>query len=117
MRDEEVQRQTGVDDVLDDEHLPIDDRRVEVLEQLDPARAPARIGGQLEEVDLVGDRQRTREVGQEDGARLERRDEQRLASGVHIGKLRSELGDAAADLRTGQVDIPDGVSVRRQGRG
>ena len=34
---EEVQRQAGVDDVLDDEHVPVDDRRVEVLEQLDPA--------------------------------------------------------------------------------
>jgi hypothetical protein len=34
---QEVQRQASVDDVLDDEHVPVDDRRVEVLEQLDPA--------------------------------------------------------------------------------
>jgi hypothetical protein len=34
---EEVQRQAGVDDVLDDEYVPVDDRGVEVLEQLDPA--------------------------------------------------------------------------------
>ncbi len=63
------------------------------------------------------DRQGAREVGQEDGARLERRDEQRLASCIRFGELRAELGDAATDLRTGQVDIPDGVSVRRQGGG
>ena len=61
------------------------------------------------------DRQGAREVGQEDGARLERRDEQRLASCIRLGELCAELGDAATDLRTGQVDIPDGVSVRRQG--
>jgi hypothetical protein len=59
--------------------------------------------------------QRAREVGQEDGARLERRDEQRLAVRVDLGKLLAELGDPAADLLTGQVDVPDGVSFRCQG--
>jgi hypothetical protein len=63
----------------------------------------------------VGDWEGAREVGQEDRARLERRDEQRLASCVRIGELGAELGDAATDFRTGQVDIPDGVSVCRQG--
>ena len=64
----------------------------------------------------MGDRQGAREVGQEDGARLERRDEQRLAARIRLGELCAELGDAATDLRPGQVDIPDGVSFRRQGR-
>jgi hypothetical protein len=65
----------------------------------------------------VRDRQGTREVGQEDGARLQRRDEQRLAACIRIGEVCAELGDAATNLRTGQVDIPDGVSFRCQGRG
>ena len=37
---EEVQRQAGVDDVLDDEHVPADDGRVEILEQPHAAAAP-----------------------------------------------------------------------------
>jgi hypothetical protein len=95
--------------------VPVDDRGVEVLEQLDPIRTAARIGGQLEEVERVGNRKGSREIGQEDGARLQRRDEQRLAPCVRFGELCAELGDAATDLRTGQVDVPDGVSVCRQG--
>jgi hypothetical protein len=63
----------------------------------------------------VGDLQGTREVGQEDGTRLERRDEQRLASCVRLGELGAELDDPPTDLRTGQVDVPDGVSVCLQG--
>jgi hypothetical protein len=63
----------------------------------------------------VGDREGAREIGQEDRARLERRDEQRLASCVRFGELCAELGDSATDFRTGQVNIPDGVSVCRQG--
>ena len=62
----------------------------------------------------MGDRKGAREIGQEDRARLERRDEQRLASCIRFGELCAELGDAATDFRTGQVDIPDGVSVCRQ---
>jgi hypothetical protein len=78
---------------------------------------PTRVGRQLEEVDAMRDRQGAGEVGEEDGARLQRRDEQRLAACIRIGELCAELADAATDLRTGQVDIPDGVSFRCQGRG
>jgi hypothetical protein len=63
----------------------------------------------------VWDRQGTREIGQEDRARLERRDQQRLTARVGLGQLCAELVDPAADLRTGQVDVPDGVSVCRKG--
>jgi hypothetical protein len=63
----------------------------------------------------VGDRESAREIGQEDRARLEWRDEQWLASRVRFGELCAELGDSATDFRTGQVNIPDGVSVCRQG--
>jgi hypothetical protein len=63
----------------------------------------------------VGHGQRAREVGEEDGARLERRDEQRFAARVGLCQLLPELGNPAADLLAGQVDVPDGVSVCRQG--
>jgi hypothetical protein len=62
----------------------------------------------------VRDRQGAREIGQEDGARLERRDEQRFASRIRVGELGAELDDPLPDLRTGQIDVPDGVSIRRQ---
>ena len=114
---QEVQGQAGVDDVLDDEDVAADDRRVEVLQQPDGAGAPARVGGELEEVDAVRDRQGAGEVGEEDGARLERRDEQRLAARVGVGQLGAELGDAAPDLVAGQVDLPDRVAVGREQAG
>jgi hypothetical protein len=94
-----------------------DDRRVEVLQQPDCAGAPAGVGGELEEVDAVRDRQRAGEVGEEDCARLERRDEQRLAARVGVGQLGAQLGDAAPDLVTGQVDVPNRVALRREQAG
>ena len=114
---QEVQGQPGIDDVLDDEDVAADDRRVEVLQQPDRAGTPAGVGGKLEEVDAVRDRQGTGEVGEEDGARLERCDEQRLAARVGAGQLGAELGDPAPDLVTGQVDLPDRVALRREQAG
>jgi len=87
------------------------DRGVQILEQLDGACVPAAVGRELEEVEPVRDRQGAREVGEEDGARLERRDEQRLEARVRIGELNAELVDPALDLVTGQVDLPDRVAV------
>jgi hypothetical protein len=55
----------------------------------------------------VQHRQRAREIGEEDDARLERGDEQRLAALVVGGDLASELGDARADLARGEVDVAD----------
>jgi len=94
-----------------------DDRRVEVLQQPDCAGTAAGVGGELEEVDAVRDRQRAGEVGEEDGARLERRDEQRLAALIGLGQLGAQLADPAPDLVTGQVDLPDRVALRREQAG
>jgi hypothetical protein len=109
-----VQRQARVDHVLDEEDVPARDVRVQVLEQADP-RAPARLGravaGELEEVEVVEDRQRAGEVGAEDEARLQRRDEERLAAGVVACELRSELGDPFADLLCAEVDLADAAGV------
>ncbi len=97
--------------------MPADDRRVQILQQPDGAGVAARVGRELEEVDAVRDRQRAGEVGEEDGARLERRDEQRLTPGVRGGQLAAELGDPAADLVAGQVDLPNRVAVGREEAG
>ena len=51
-----VQRQAGIDDVLDDEDVPILDRSVQVLQQPDPlvaARRGAPVAGELDEVEVV----------------------------------------------------------------
>jgi hypothetical protein len=56
------------------------------------------VAGELDEVDRVRDRDRTREVGQEDEARLQERDEQQVAAGVLAGDLRAELPDPSSQL-------------------
>jgi hypothetical protein len=73
------------------------DLRVEILEQPD-ARMAALIGAggvarKLQEVEAVRNAKRAGEVGDEDDARLERRDEQRLAAVVVAADLAAELPD------------------------
>jgi hypothetical protein len=63
------------------------------------------VAGQLDEVDRVGDRDRTREVGQEDEAGLQQRDEQQVAVGVLAGDLRAELADAGLELLGREEDL------------
>jgi hypothetical protein len=62
---------------------------------------------QLDEIDRVQDRKRAREVGKEDEARLQRRDEKGLAPGIVVGDLQPELGDAAGDFVRRQVNLAD----------
>jgi len=113
---EVIQGEARVDDVLDDQDVAVGELLVEVLQEPDP-RVAARVGvgavaGELDEVERVGDRDRPGEVGDEDDARLERRDEQRLAGFVVLGDLAAELADARRQLLTREVDLPD---RRRQG--
>jgi hypothetical protein len=100
-----VEREAGVDDVLDHQDVAVRDLSLEVLQQSDAAAAA--VGGQLEEVQLVRDLERAREVGQEDEARLQRRDEDRVDVDVVTCDLRRELPDAAADLLAREVDLAD----------
>jgi hypothetical protein len=105
-----VQRQPGVDDVLDDHHVPVVDAGVEVLDEPDRGRAArlvGRVAGELDEVDMVEDRDRTRQVGEEDEARLQGCDEERLPAFVVGGDLGAELVDAGCDLSGGEVDLAD----------
>ena len=103
--DEKAEREARVDDVLDHEHVPVLDRGLEVLEQ--PDAAAAAVGGELEEVELVWDLERAREVGQEDEARLQRRDEDGGRVVVVECDLGRQLANAAADLLTREVDLAD----------
>ena len=94
---EVVERQARVDHVLDDQDVPAGDLRVEVLEEAD-ARVAALVGArrvarELDEVEAVVDPDRAGQVGDEDDARLERRDEQRLPALVVTGDLAPELAD------------------------
>ena len=65
----------------------------------------------------MGDREGAGEVGEEDGAGLERGDKQRLAARVGVGQLGTELDDSAPDLIAGQVDLPDRVAIGREQAG
>ena len=105
---QKVQGQAGVDDVLDDEDVTSDNRRVEVLQEPGCAGACVGVGGELQEVDAVRDRQRAGEIREEDGAGLERRDEQRVAALVGGRDLATELRDATRNLLAREVDLPNG---------
>jgi len=64
----------------------------------------------------VDDRQRAREVGEEDEARLEAPDEDGLAPGVVGADLGAQLRDPGGDLGGREVDLADAVvGVRRLG--
>jgi hypothetical protein len=55
----------------------------------------------------VQDRHRAGEVSEEDEARLQRADEQRLAALVVAGDLGAELPDVRGQLVCREVDLPD----------
>jgi hypothetical protein len=63
------------------------------------------VAGELDEVDPVADRDGAREVGQEDEARLQQRDEQQVAAGVVAGDVRAELTDARLQLLGREKDL------------
>jgi hypothetical protein len=65
------------------------------------------VARQLDEVDLVLDRDRAREVGEEDEARLQQRDEQQVVVLVVARDLRAQLLDAAAQLVGAEEDLAD----------
>ena len=116
---EVVQGQPGVDHVLDEQDVPALDLLVEVLQE---ARLPlaagvgAPVARELDEVDVVEDRQRAREVGEEDSRGLQRRDEDRLEVSVVALDLRGQLRDAVPDRAGVQVDLADAGVVDRQRR-
>ncbi len=76
-----------------------------------PTGVGAVVTGELDEVDLMGNRDRAGKIGQEDEARLQQGDQEQLAALVVFGDLRAELGDALSQLLGAEEDIPEeGVS-------
>jgi hypothetical protein len=65
------------------------------------------VAGELDEVDLVGDRDGSREVGQEDEAGLQQRQEQQLALGVVPCDLSTQLLDTSPKLLGCEEDLAD----------
>ena len=94
------EREAGVDDVLDDQHVAVGEVEVEVLHDADDAaRARGRpVGRHRHEVELDGQVDRAGEVAHEHERALEDADEQRRTAGVVGGDLLAELGDALLQL-------------------
>jgi hypothetical protein len=92
-----VERQARVDHVLDDQNMAAGDFSVQILEQADAGVGAlvgaGRVARELDEIEAVVDRQCAGQVRDEDDARLERRDEERLAPFVVTGDLAPELAD------------------------
>jgi hypothetical protein len=67
----------------------------------------AAVAGELEVVDRVVNRDRTREIHDERNACLERADEDRLATFVVGGDFCAELQYAASEVGSVEVDLAD----------
>jgi hypothetical protein len=77
-----------------------------------PTGSGAVVARELDEVDLVGDRDCAREVRQEDEARLQEGDQEQLAALVVLGDLGAELGDALSQLRGTEEDVSESRVAR-----
>jgi len=63
------------------------------------------VARELDEVEGMRDRDRAREVGQEDEARLQQGDEQQVAAGVVAGDVGAELPDAGLQFLGCEKDL------------
>jgi hypothetical protein len=108
------QREPCIDDVLDDQDVAAGELDVQVLQEANAgvtARAAvAAVAGELDEVEVVEDRQRPREVRDEDEARFQRADEERLRLGIVARDLGAELDDARPNLRRREVNLAKPVA-------
>jgi hypothetical protein len=69
------------------------------------AGSVAAVAGELDEIELVRDRDGAREIGEEEERALERSDEQGVETVVVGRDLGAELGDARAQLLRGEVRL------------
>ena len=104
---DEVEREPRIDDVFDDEHVPSVERDVDVLEEPDGASAALVVGSELDDVERVRNRELASEIGEEDHARLEWRDQKRIEPDVVRRDLGPELCDPCRDLLSAEVDVAD----------
>jgi hypothetical protein len=76
-----------------------------------PPRDGAVIAGELDEIEFVERRDRSREVGEEEQGAFERRDEQEVEAAVVGGDLGAPFADARLDLLGGEVGLADAQVV------
>ena len=72
-----------------------------------PACRSPLVAGELDEVDLVQERDGTRKVGEEDEAGLEQRDEQEVPLSVVLRDLGSQLANTRAQLGRAEKNLSD----------
>ena len=101
--------ETGVHDVLDQDHVPVVDIVVQVLHDPDPAR-PLGVGRDAQEVDLTGNGHVTDQVGQEEEAALQDGHEQHTA-GIGMAHVGAEPGGGPGQIAT-LVEDPGGGAPR-----
>jgi hypothetical protein len=65
------------------------------------------VAGELDEIDRVVDPDRARQVGEEDEARLQQREQEQLATFVLAGDLGAELADSRLQLFRREKDVAD----------
>jgi hypothetical protein len=103
-----VHRHPGVDHGVHEDDVPALDLRVEVLQEANALLVDA-VARQLDEVDVVVDRRRPRQVADERDAGFERPDEEGLLAGVVTAQLRAELPDPRDDLVSIEEDLADAL--------
>jgi hypothetical protein len=102
-----VQRQPRVHDVLDEDHVPLGERGIDVLQQPHSTLSAALVRCELDDVERVRDGERAGDVREEDDARLERRDQDRIEARVITRDLVAELGNPGSNLRAAEIDGPE----------
>jgi len=75
------------------------------------ARDGTAVAGELDEIELVYERDRTRQVGDEKQRTFERRDEQQIETGVVRGDLGTQFADPRLNLLGGEVGLADAQFV------
>ena len=108
-----MHRQAGVDDRVHEHDVAPVDLDVQILEEPNAVVVLA-VAGELDEIEMVMDPNRARQVADERDARLERADEQRLASLVVARQFGADLADPAADLAGVEEDLADPFVELRQ---
>jgi hypothetical protein len=103
-----VHRHPGVDHRVHEHDVSAGDVGVEVLQEANALLVDA-VARELDEVEVVVNRRRPRQVADERDARFERSDEERLLAGVVPTQLRAELPDACADLVGIEEDLGDAL--------
>jgi len=103
-----VHRHPGVDHGVQEDDVAALDLRVEVLEEANALFVDP-VAGELDEIEVVVDRDRARQVADERDARFQTTDEQRLPAGVVAGQLSAELPNARADLVSIEKDVADAL--------